>query len=142
MPTFPTCQLALLSPTALLKGKWIYFSPVYYFINIIKPLQRKTMFHFPPGSVGEEWRENGTNGGEEETCVPFFSYALLPPILPLLPVLALKKSRAMLRCQIKRLKKTDTNEPFRKQMFRYRPTLTEKYHQTLWEIICFLMTFQ
>jgi hypothetical protein len=55
-------------------------------------------------------------GGEEETWVPFFSYALLPPIhpiLPFLPVLALKRSRAMLRCQIKRLNKTDPNEPYR-----------------------------
>ncbi len=46
---------------------------------------------------------------------PFFSYALFPPIrpiLPLLPVLALKKFRAMLRCQIKRLKKTDPEEPY------------------------------
>jgi hypothetical protein len=33
--------------------------------------------------------------------------------LPLLHVLALKKSRAKLRCQIKRLKKTDPEEPFR-----------------------------
>ncbi len=36
---------------APLKGKWISFSPVHYLINIIKPLQRKTMFHCTPGSV-------------------------------------------------------------------------------------------
>jgi hypothetical protein len=33
------------------KGKWIPFSPVHDSINIIKPLQRKTMFNFTPGSV-------------------------------------------------------------------------------------------
>jgi hypothetical protein len=37
--------------TALLKGKLIYFSPVHYLINKIKPLQRKTLFHYTPGSV-------------------------------------------------------------------------------------------
>jgi hypothetical protein len=57
----------------------------------------------------------GRMGEKRKRGYPFFSYALLPPIrpiLPLLPVLALKKSRAMLRCQIKRRKKTDPQEPY------------------------------
>jgi positive regulator of sigma E activity len=50
---------------------------------------------------------NGVNPHSRLSDV-FFIY-----ILPLLPVLALKKSRATLRCQIKRLKKTDPEEPYR-----------------------------
>jgi hypothetical protein len=38
--------------------------------------------------------------------------ALLPPILPLLPVLALPRDGAMLRCQINRQNKTDPKEPY------------------------------
>jgi hypothetical protein len=57
----------------------------------------------------------GRMGEKRKRGSTFFSYALLPPIppiLPLLPVLGLKKSRAMLLCQIKRLNKTDPEEPY------------------------------
>jgi hypothetical protein len=57
----------------------------------------------------------GRIGEKRKRDLFFFSYALLPPIrpiLPLLPVIALKKCKAMLRCQIKRQKKTDPKEPY------------------------------
>jgi hypothetical protein len=53
---------------------------------------------------------------------PRFLFSPIRPILPLLPVLALKKSRAMLRCQMKRLKKTDPEEPYYPPKHIYRNT--------------------
>jgi hypothetical protein len=44
---------------------------------------------------------------------PRFLLPPIRPIFPLLPVLALKRNGAMLRCQIKRQKKTDPKEPYR-----------------------------
>jgi hypothetical protein len=52
-------------------------------------------------------------GGMRKRGSPFFSYALIPPILLLLPVLALKRNGAMLRCQIKRQNKTDPKVPYK-----------------------------
>ncbi len=45
---FPLLLYKINKNAALLKGKWINFSPVHCLINIIKPLQRKTMFHLTP----------------------------------------------------------------------------------------------
>jgi hypothetical protein len=42
---------------------------------------------------------------------------LFSPIRPILPVLALKKSRTMLRCQINRLNKTDPEEPYNRFVY-------------------------
>jgi hypothetical protein len=62
---------------------------------------------------GEEGERDEWEGGKRtKKGDPRFLFYPIRPILSLLPVLALKKIPAMLRCQIKRLKKTDPKEPY------------------------------
>jgi hypothetical protein len=61
-----------------------------------------------------EWDEREKEGVRKKG-EPRFLFSPIRPI-PLLPVLALKKSRAMLRCQIKRLNKKDPEETYKLQM--------------------------
>ncbi len=78
-------------------------------------------------------RSMAPNGGEKETWVPFFSYALLPPILPLLPVLALPRNGAI-RCTIQvpslNLKKYEIHLKhfFKIYNFPYKALLSSKGH--------------
>jgi hypothetical protein len=52
------------------------------------------------------------------------------PILPLLPLLALKMSRTMLRCQIKRQKKTDPKEPYSQNLSENQETIQMPTNET------------
>jgi hypothetical protein len=54
----------------------------------------------------------GREEGVRKKGDPRFLFSPIRPILPLLPVLTLQKCKAMLRCQIKRQKKTDPKEPY------------------------------
>ncbi len=73
------------------------------------------------GEEGEwdEWEGGGRTKKRDQRFGRFglgeegeWEDALLPPILPLLPVLALPRDGAMLRCQINRQNKTDPKEPY------------------------------
>ncbi len=69
-----------------------YFDVFFFNSRFFVKNDLKTLFTFFWGKNGEK-RENGTNGGEEETWVPFFSYALFPPIRPIQHVsLIIKKN--------------------------------------------------
>jgi hypothetical protein len=62
----------------------------------------------------ERGEEEGRMGGRrayEKKGDPCFLFSPIRPILPSLPVFALPRNTAMLRCQIKRQKKTDPKEP-------------------------------
>ncbi len=65
------------------------------------------------GRTGRRGRM-GRMGEKRKRGSPFFRTPSSPirPILPLLPVLPSNMSRAMLRCQINRLNKTDVKEPY------------------------------
>jgi hypothetical protein len=75
-----------------------------------KQRNRALMKGRQPGVGGNGGGGMGRMGEKRKRGSLYFSYALLPPIrliLPLLPVLAQRKCTAMLRFQIKRQKKTD-----------------------------------
>jgi hypothetical protein len=76
--------------------------------------QRSMALDLFEGRTGRRGRMGRVGGRRayEKKGDPRFLFSPIRPILPLLPVLPSNKSRAMLRCQINRLNKTDVKEPY------------------------------